>query len=331
MPYREIRSKSYPQTAAIDMWSLGIVTLTLLTRHMDVGLEALDRVEQHVLDVFLEVSVFDDPGQFSWDSEQFVRQCLQVLPSGRMNAAEAQCHDWLCTPENHLERFQELDRRTMGDWKARTQLSPMPYELPDVRAKHLSMSEMEQQQLRLSDRFSPVEEQSEIPDEISQYFHGFVQPANNASSEEIAGQAGSASITGPPFGSRANSCVTETSPIEQYLLSSGKHPDKQTAQAANTAAQPVAKRLRRSKVRIQDAALLPLTDLGKHLNSVPKPTNGQREQVLEELRRANAKFLPDIPAHPASSTGLGGTRTSALEQQKHGKVPTSISYPRLFR
>ncbi|POR32136.1 Protein kinase-like domain protein, partial [Tolypocladium paradoxum] len=297
----EIRSKTRPQTAAVDMWSLGIVTLTLLTRHMDVGLEALDRVEQHVLDIFLEVSVFEEGTQFSSDSEQFVWRCLQVLPSDRLSAIEAQCHDWLCTPENHLERFQELDRRTMGDWKAQTQLSPMPYELPDVRAQHLSMSEMQQQQLRLSDRFNPAEEQSQTPDETSQYFHGFVKPANNTASDEVADRAGSTSDTGPEFGSRANSWVTETSPIVQYLLPPGKYPDDQSPQAANAAAQPVAKRLRRSKVRIQDAALLPWTGLGKNLSLGSKSTNYQREQVLEELKRANAKFLPDIPTHPAFS------------------------------
>ncbi|PNY29343.1 Protein kinase-like domain protein [Tolypocladium capitatum] len=311
----EIRSKAHPQTAAVDMWSLGIVTLALLTRHMDVGLEALDRVEQHVLDVFLDVSVFDEPGQFSSDSEQFVWRCLQVLPSDRMDAAEAQCHNWLCTPENHLERFQELDRRTMGDWKAQTQLSPMPYELPDVRAKHLLMPEMEQQQMRLSDRFNPVEEQSQTPDKTLQYLHGFAKPANNTGSKEIAAREDPATDIRPRFGSRANSCVTKTCPIEQFLLSPSKHPNDQTSQAADTAGHPVSKRLRRSKVRIQDAALLPLTDLRNNINSGPRSIDDQRKQVLEELKRANAKFLPDIPVRPAFSRALGGNGTSALEKR----------------
>ena len=312
------------------MWSLGIVTLTLLTRHMDVALEALDLMEQRALDAFLAISVFGEPSQFSSDSQQFVWRCLQVLPGHRMSAAEAQCHDWLCTPANHLERFQELDRRTMGAWKAQTQLSPLPYDLPDVRAKHLSMSEMEKRQLRLSDRFNPMEEQSRMHDEASHYFHRPVKPTGNTASEESGNRASPASDEGRTFGSHMDDYITETAPIEQYLLSY-EHFDDQTAQTANTAAQKSTKQVKRSKMRTQEAALLPLTGLGKHLNLVPTSTTDHREQVLKELKRANAKFLPDIPAHAAFSIAVGGPERSALEQQTLRKVPTNISRNGFFR
>jgi serine/threonine protein kinase len=114
------------------MWSLGMVVYLLLAMSLDPNFEGMNRMSQDQLRDFLSKNLSDLDHEVSYNAKNFLWRCLQTMPSMRMTAFDAECHDWLCTPEKHLSFFQELDRRMLRDWKQKDELSPMPFPIPDV-------------------------------------------------------------------------------------------------------------------------------------------------------------------------------------------------------
>lgn len=116
------------------MWSLGVVAAIMLTASLDIGdiIPKLNRLSQDALDQALKQDILQPCLKVSKNGKTFVWKCLQIFPETRLTALEAGCHDWLCTPEKHLLFFQQLDQRILGNWKAPTELKPMPIQLPSV-------------------------------------------------------------------------------------------------------------------------------------------------------------------------------------------------------
>ncbi|KAG6005458.1 hypothetical protein E4U21_007927 [Claviceps maximensis] len=124
------------QTPAIDMWAVGIVTAIMLTASLetDAAIAKLCQSNQDIILHYLKCDIFRSGSglKLSKNSKTFVWQCLQRSPKDRLTVLEAECHDWLCTPERHLQFFEQLDRKVIGEWKLPTELSPMPLQLPSV-------------------------------------------------------------------------------------------------------------------------------------------------------------------------------------------------------
>ncbi|KAG8414993.1 hypothetical protein J3458_008880 [Metarhizium acridum] len=130
----ELYDSQSAQTPAIDIWSLGIVAIIMLTAGLGIEniIPKFNRYTQTVLDRTLKQDIFQPCLKLSKNSKTFVWQCLQISPKVRISGLEAVCHDWLCTPEKHLLFFQQLDHKILGSWKAPVKLNPMPLQLPSV-------------------------------------------------------------------------------------------------------------------------------------------------------------------------------------------------------
>ncbi|KID69655.1 Protein kinase-like domain protein, partial [Metarhizium hybridum] len=130
----ELYDSQSAQTPAIDIWSLGIVAIIMLTAGLGIEniIPKFNRYTQTVLDRTLKQDIFQPCLKLSKNSKIFIWQCLQISPKARISGLEAVCHDWLCTPEKHLLFFQQLDHKILGSWKAPVKLNPMPLQIPSV-------------------------------------------------------------------------------------------------------------------------------------------------------------------------------------------------------
>lgn len=283
-------SSAQAHTAAIDIWSLGMVVFLLLAMSLDPNFEGMNRMSQDELKDFLSGNFSNLNHELSINAKNFIWRCLQTMPSMRMTAFDAECHDWLCTPDKHLSFFQELDRRMLGDWKRQEELRPMPFEIPDVG------------------RGSSPATESNVEGRFSQYFAPKIdnplQTSEPTSTAHLVGTrcgVADAGIKVEQSLSRASEPGAKTTAFthKQTGLDMQHTPTSKQSQLpwegfckppeTFVKPSPPAKRKRPSRSRFSDAALLPLNNLERHLR-LP-PTDRQREQVLEELKRSNAKFI----------------------------------------
>ncbi|GKU03923.1 camk protein kinase [Fusarium langsethiae] len=117
-------------TAAVDIWSLGVVAFTLLVSdHHDTMLNQMDQTEirQYVRRTFGHLTK-----RPSVDAAKFVQSCLKLNPLRRISAQEAKRHEWLCGKRKNVELFKRLDKRVMSSWEPQNALRPMPWSLPDL-------------------------------------------------------------------------------------------------------------------------------------------------------------------------------------------------------
>ncbi|UKZ82300.1 hypothetical protein TrVFT333_010086 [Trichoderma virens FT-333] len=131
----EVVSTGESQTTAVDMWSLGLVTLRLLTFDVE-SFGNLTRMDQQSLEPMVKDMIKGSSPKRSSNSQRFALACLQLTPINRITAAEAECHDWFCTPQKHFEFFLQLDRRCLSDLSDDTQLKPMPWDLASLQPLH---------------------------------------------------------------------------------------------------------------------------------------------------------------------------------------------------
>ncbi|KAH0495403.1 hypothetical protein TgHK011_008960 [Trichoderma gracile] len=125
-------SAAEAQTTALDMWSLGLITLRMLTYDVEC-FGSLTRLDQISLEKTVNTLLEEVSPKRSSDGHMFVLACLQLAPMNRITAAEAECHDWFCTPQKHLEFFQRLDRRSQTELTDDdTHLKPMPWDLASL-------------------------------------------------------------------------------------------------------------------------------------------------------------------------------------------------------
>ncbi|PHH62695.1 hypothetical protein CDD81_6764 [Ophiocordyceps australis] len=143
----EIRDASQPYTAAVDMWSLGVVALTILSHGTSFTVEGFDRMEQmHIDDALASL-----PRKVKANCKKFIGECLRVEPEKRMTAKKAWGHAWLLNP-----KFRRITQ-DMSKSRREQELQPMPCELPDLLDHHLSAPAMEQHKARLGERLGLAE------------------------------------------------------------------------------------------------------------------------------------------------------------------------------
>ncbi|CAM1502973.1 Fc.00g077490.m01.CDS01 [Cosmosporella sp. VM-42] len=295
----EFQSGTQVHTSVVDIWSLGVVVLLLVASGSDVSFEGINRMSQREIGKFLKVVFSRLIKHPSSNAKNFIWTCLQTMPSERMDAIQVQRHDWLCKPERHLKFFRELDRRMMADWDYQTELSPMPWEIRSLK-KNSPVAEMESEHLASQYFTAAPEDQARLAPGLLQGPYSVPQPE-----EAIADLDAEASLT---------SLTSENEPSsDQADRSASAKAEVKTKQSQHlwkgfTTPSPIKfvkpesrpKRKRSIKIKVNDAALLPLTNLERHLR--PAPGNRHREQVLAELKTSNRKFIvepsPILPMTP---------------------------------
>ena len=306
---------------------MGVVTFLLLTAGSDPKFEGMNRMSQDEIKNFLKGNFSNLDHKVSGCAKDFIWRCLQTIPSKRMSAPVADCHEWLWTPEKHLLFFRELDRRMLADWDHERELIPMPFELPDVV------------------RASPPVAESNADSRFSQYF-----ASRSEDTLRTLKSTPKASLHDTKPGDLAENSAREehahispdlgTRPIITQIdkQSSQEIPEKLTNKlsqppwegfskpnAAFVKPSPPSKRKRSSRNRVNEGALLPLTNLQRHLN--PPPGNSKRERVLEELKKSRAKFLIEhnlaIPETPPKVESLEKTPLTPKGQKKRDALKRS--------
>ncbi|KAM0664164.1 hypothetical protein ACQRIU_006747 [Beauveria bassiana] len=102
--------KGEKQTTAADIWSLGIISLLLVSGCGLDGIDGLARLDQSALRIILHDLLSRCP-KASVNAKSFVLSCMKAKASHRITSVGADCHDWFHTPTKHLEFFQQLDAR----------------------------------------------------------------------------------------------------------------------------------------------------------------------------------------------------------------------------
>ena len=283
----------------MDIWSLGVVTFLLLVSGSDIDFQDMNRMGQKTISEFLVDSFSTVAPTPSEHGKLFVRECLQISASERMSTAQAECHDWLCLPEKHQEFFRSLDRRMMFEWHLQSQLKPMPLQLPSLLAKPpVSDSYEDLSSIGiLADSLDNLPSQNMIDDLIPYHDEEAadpIEPTENRA-QNVPSHRNDI-FTKPELPAYAKA-------IKKLQRSKSKpsHPPRQLDQSADPklarrSSSSKHKRKRSAIVAIPNILLLPLSGLDRHLRPDSDVSNSQREQVLDELKKRNAKFLVDPPA-----------------------------------
>lgn len=145
----------------------------MLAASIDFDISTLTQLKQDELDKTLKFDVFKSCLKLSKNGKIFVWKCLQISPKDRLTVIEAGCHDWLCTPEKHLEFFTKLDRRILADWHPPKYLQPMPLQIPSVLLQQDSSEDLE---IFWGDRISVTSKESQYEMVISQHFGSSLPP-----------------------------------------------------------------------------------------------------------------------------------------------------------
>lgn len=272
----EIFSTVGAQTTALDVWALGLVTLRLLTYDVD-SFGSLTRIDQQTLEKTVKAMIQEVSPKRSSNSQRFVLACLQLAPINRITAAEAECHDWFCTPQKHFEFFQQLDQRCFDDVNDNTQLKPMPWDLTSLQF------------------FSPTSISGKNPANSGENSTQWGSPSCVETSGYFGGvqkdMESGTKLSSPPQESEA--------PLSKAKPTAG-HPTAYNAEktlktlhnSSNKGYRKVEARILTARqLRICDVLQLPLTDLDRHLKPANANPKNHREEVLAELKRLDAKFL----------------------------------------
>ncbi|KAJ3496533.1 hypothetical protein NLG97_g2584 [Lecanicillium saksenae] len=99
------------QSAAADIWSLGVISMLLVSGCGLAGIDGLARLDQDSLRSVLH-DLLASCTQVSANAKSFVLGCMRISAKFRITSSDANCHDWFHTPTSHLEFFQTLDART---------------------------------------------------------------------------------------------------------------------------------------------------------------------------------------------------------------------------
>lgn len=131
--YREVRCGA-PYTTAVDMWSIGIVTLFLLKSACPCSLiDATDQcaIDQAVDDIFL--NIFSRSEQAEDILRHFVKSCLTVNPEKRLTSRQAKAHPWF-QQQPDKEMYNEVAQKYSADWTPQHLITPPVEELPEVES-----------------------------------------------------------------------------------------------------------------------------------------------------------------------------------------------------
>lgn len=273
-------------------------------------------MDQKVLEVALQQSFSAKKLSPSINGQRFVKDCLRVSPSERINALEAECHDWLCVPDERMDFYRKLDARMIHEWEVQNQKkksNPKPLELPSLIGSQstpsravesvatgsagtdevdlVKMPPLGAPDILVTDEVgletlpSPYDQVVQERSDFWKHSEGRIKanpmPAakSTAAPDEFRKPISPASATAKPTEKPKDPPQT---PWKKYK---GRKPETQ----------PRVKRRKTSQVKIPDTGRIPLAGLDRHLK--PLPNHQPRGQVLEELRKTKSKFLGGaIPA-----------------------------------
>lgn len=249
-----------------------------------------DDLDEHLVDVTYELS-----NRPSSNGINFLWRCLQILPSARMNALEAACHDWLCTPEPHVDLFQKLDRKTIGNWVRQDTIQPIPMDIPNL-ARSISAPWEDSQAPQSRFFTAPNCEASPVAQATGS---GDGDEATGSAAEQansIAEAVHMVPASVPEEPTPVATTNAKTSLVKKEVEQAGVkqinppwHSFLKPSFPAHS--QVTIKRKKLPKVRIKEYAMLPLPSLDRHLRPPTNPRH--RQDVLWELERLNSKFLVD--------------------------------------
>lgn len=218
-------------------------------------------------------------------SQSFVLACLQLAPTNRITAAEAECHDWFCAPQKHFEFFQQLDKRCQTEiTDDDTHLKPMPWDLASLHPPSPAPTPARASATTPGGSgLRPIRWSSPPCMETSGHFRVAQESDQAATLRPLPG------LSTPPG----------TDPLTPRLQLTKETPDvtHNTKQSLVTPQRdnhgenrrPEIRILTSRQLRICDVLQLPLPDLNRHLKQARN--EHRREEVLAELKRLNAKFL----------------------------------------
>lgn len=307
------------QTSAVDIWSLGVVVLVLLTTGTEVGpsdFSRLDRLDQGEIETCLRHVFSKMSKQPSSNAKRFLWDCLQATPSKRVSAFEAESHEWLSTPKKYLDFFRQLDRKMLSEWKQPIELKPMPWEIPSLLKGSPPSS---RRGLRLySDQCTQPDGVKRPPNSRETTGSSPFFQKQDVANPLPVGTTSEESLIGPKS---FYDTVSITPTISEVQID--EQPRKQTQPpwagvlkpSRLPSHPPQVKRKKIANFKISDAALLPLTGLDRHLR--PRSKSCQRQQILRELKKRDTKFLVDaLPLVPHTPPSLSAVQMPAAPKKK---------------
>lgn len=151
------------------MWSLGIITLCLLTGDPFISFEELQNLSQTDIAVKLAEAGRDYPQwrHLNLQGKDFIRKLLLLDPLKRLTAKEAVNHDWFRKPTRIAVELDKLYERSIVFWSKRSNhigiIEGLPDVLPDVSGrKKLHSNKVNNSHRKLAHK--------KIPEAASPYF-----------------------------------------------------------------------------------------------------------------------------------------------------------------
>ncbi|EER27381.1 Protein kinase domain containing protein [Coccidioides posadasii C735 delta SOWgp] len=107
-------------TKSVDLWSLGCVTVVLLTggspfQHPDTQLYSRKLAQECNLDSLERIEEWSHVGR---RAKNFVKRLLILDENMRMTTKDALTHEWFTNP-SHKQAFEEIYKKAVSDWKPR--------------------------------------------------------------------------------------------------------------------------------------------------------------------------------------------------------------------
>ncbi|KAL6697645.1 kinase-like domain-containing protein [Trichoderma pleuroticola] len=297
----ELFSAGEAQTTAVDLWSLGVVSLRLLTLETE-SFENLTRMDQQSLEQMVRAMIKQVSPKHSSNSQRFTLACLQLTPVNRITAAEAECHDWFCTPQKHFEFFQQLDKRCLSDLADDAQLKPMPWDLASLQSPPLPSAPTK---LSTTSAHKSVRWSSPPCTDTSGYFRDFQQDMKAARVGPLPGLPSPLHESGVlicrPKLAKESPDMTRKEEQNQGTPLRDRHSED---------CKPENRIMTPHQLRVCDVLQLPLPGLDRHLK--PPHSKTHRQDVLAELKRLDANFLTDTMQAPMENGNTGGEERKGL-------------------
>lgn len=238
----------------------------------------------------------------SSNSQRFTSACLQLTPVNRITAAEAECHDWFCTPQKHFEFFQQLDRRCLSDLGDDNQLKPMPWDLASLQSPSLPSAPTKSS---TNGAHKSIRWSSPPCTETSGYFRDLQQDKRTARVGPLPGLSSlpheSNVLTYKPKLAKESPDVTRKEEQNRSTPLRDRHSEDR---------KPETRILTPHQLRVCDVLQLPLPGLDRHLK--PSRSKTHREDVLAELKRLDAKFLTDTMQAAMENGDTGGEESKGF-------------------
>ncbi|KAK4540947.1 hypothetical protein LTR36_008455 [Oleoguttula mirabilis] len=175
-PKRDLQ-KDNGYSKAIDIWSIGCITATLLTNDLifpDDGQDSSDADLDHVqsLRERFDLTILDTGigwRSISRKAKSFVRQCLHVDENVRLTAKQALLHEWF-TNRHYAAEIEAAYQRAIHDWKPRSEGGNLIEFVDTTNALQVQITPDHAKQLaeRTKSRHFPYQEPSKLP---SNAFH----------------------------------------------------------------------------------------------------------------------------------------------------------------